>query len=635
EGFMYFDQHDRLVLSNHRSREMHPGIGDFLVPGADFAAICRISVERKVYVLGDKPPEAFLAERLARHRDPKGSFELQLADGRWLLVNEQRTADGGIVLLATDVSAIKRAEQQVRVSESRFRSFISNIYDMLFFRHAAGEDRVHVFGSNAATMVGTVIEGGYANVEAWRTAIHPEDRARHAEGIRRRNELGERFVAEFRFIHPVTGEQKWLLERSWPVRDPESGQFHFDGYVLDITERKAAEERLLSARESAELANRTKTEFLANMSHELRTPLNAIIGFSDIMQNEMFGPLGSVQYRDYVKDIHDSGQHLLAVIQDILDVAKAEAGKLDLDEGIVDVAAVAGATIRMVQERADRGGVRLEQRLVASFPALLGDARKIKQILLNLLSNAVKFTASGGSVTLTGGLAADGTMVLSVADTGIGIAAKDIPRALEPFVQLEAGFGRKYEGSGLGLPLCKALVELHGGSIDIESEVGRGTTVSVRLPAHRVQAPRLAEAVSALSPAGAQRRPLRLLCIDDDPKIAKLLQALIGSLQWQTEFLWADNGAAGIGRVRDWQPDVILLDLRMPGWDGLTILDKLAADQASRGVPVVVLSAMSLDQRTLGSLHGRGIGVLSKSDLSTGALKALLAETLPALAAAS
>jgi two-component system OmpR family response regulator len=141
--------------------------------------------------------------------------------------------------------------------------------------------------------------------------------------------------------------------------------------------------------------------------------------------------------------------------------------------------------------------------------------------------------------------------------------------------------------------------------------------------------------VVKLQPIGALNRPLRLLCIDDDPKVAKLLQALITGLQWETEFLWADNGAAGLGRVRDWQPDMILLDLRMPGWDGLTILDKLAADQQSHRVPVVVLSAMSLDQRTQASLQTKGIGMLNKGDLSTGALKAVLAATLPHLAAAS
>lgn len=635
EGFSYFDQDDRLLLTNLRNPEMNPSIGDLLTPGTDFASIVRASVERGLYVLGDRTPEAFIAERLARHRDPQGGFELQLTDGRWLLVNERRTADGGTVLLETDVTAIKRAEQQFRDSEGRFRSFITNIHGMLFFRHAAGEPTVHIFGSHAATLVGTVLEGGQANLAAWRAAIHPADLPRHDEGLRRRNELGEPFLTEFRFVHPVTGELKWMLERSWRVEDAETGLHYYDGYILDITERKATEERLLSARESAELANRTKTEFLANMSHELRTPLNAIIGFSDIMQNEMFGSLGSAQYRDYVKDIHDSGQHLLAVIQDILDVAKAEAGKLDLDESDVDVLAVITATLRMVQERAQRGGVLLAQQLPIEFPAVRGDARKIKQILLNLLSNAVKFTPSGGTVSITAQLDVAGSLMLSVVDTGIGIAANDIPRALEPFVQLEAGFGRKYEGSGLGLPLCKALTELHGGSLDIQSDVGRGTTVSVRLPAHRIRIPQVQANVVKLQPIGAPNRPLRLLCIDDDPKVAKLLQALIIGLQWETEFLWADNGAAGIGRVRDWQPDMILLDLRMPGWDGLTILDKLAADQQSRRVPVVVLSAMSLDQRTQTSLQTKGIGMLNKGDLSTGTLKAVLAASLPTLAAAS
>ncbi len=254
----------------------------------------------------------------------------------------------------------------------------------------------------------------------------------------------------------------------------------------DITELKRREEELRQARDAAELANRAKSEFLANMSHELRTPLNAIIGFSEVLTNQMFGPLGSERYVEYAKDVRDSGQHLLEIINDILDVSKAEAGKLELHEQPVDVAAAIRASLRLVKERARNQQLTLRATVPDNLSRLLADERMIKQILLNLLSNAIKFTLEGGSVEVSAAFAEDGGLELVVTDTGIGIAEEDIDKAMEPFRQVDSSLTRPHEGTGLGLPLVKSLAVLHGATLELESELGVGTRAVVRFGPERV-----------------------------------------------------------------------------------------------------------------------------------------------------
>lgn len=260
----------------------------------------------------------------------------------------------------------------------------------------------------------------------------------------------------------------------------------FDKIRLEA-EAAAAYEAMCEAKERAEAAAKAKTEFLAAMGHELRTPLHSIIGFSEVLQTEAFGKLGDEKYLDYAGDIRNSGSHLLAIINDILDMAKAEAGKLELRESEAQISDIVALALRLMKPLAQDKDIQIKSEIEPDLPNFRGDEQKVRQVLINLLSNAIKFTPKEGRVTLSVSLAEDGGILMAVADTGIGIAPEDVPKALEPFSQVDSKLNRAHEGTGLGLSLSVAMVELHGGTLELESQPDHGTTVTLRLPAWRSQ----------------------------------------------------------------------------------------------------------------------------------------------------
>ncbi len=326
------------------------------------------------------------------------------------------------------------------------------------------------------------------------------------------------------FVHPrqkEDGTVSWLSINGKPVFD-ERGEFTgYCGTGSDITKHREAEvalalsrdalesrvtqlegakrelekrsvaltelaSNLQTARDEAHTANRAKSLFLANMSHEFRTPLNAIIGFSEIIKDESFGPVSNPKYLDYAGDIHGSGRHLLGLINDVLDLCKVESGEDELHAEAIEVGAVVQSVIVLVQHIAEKGGVELRVDLPADLPEFNADRRKVIQILVNLLANAVKFTDPQGTVTLKAWCSGGSGLVFQVIDTGIGMAPEEIPKAFSKFAQVDNDLNRRYEGTGLGLPLAKGLVELHGGSLDLQSQFGVGTTATVRFPSHRI-----------------------------------------------------------------------------------------------------------------------------------------------------
>ncbi|HET8727286.1 MAG TPA: CHASE2 domain-containing protein [Alphaproteobacteria bacterium] len=303
------------------------------------------------------------------------------------------------------------------------------------------------------------------------------------DGPERRFEVSSRSSVVRSGDHPFGG----ALKRRRPPREVLIIMFR------DVTAQREAEEARENAAAEALAASQAKSNFLANMSHELRTPLNAVIGFSEIIRDEMLGPVGNPTYVEYAQDIHRSGSHLLTIIGDILDLSKVEAGITTVADESVDIGAVIDFAVRMVADRAANARIALQVDIAPDAPLLRGDERLLRQVAVNLLSNATKFTPPGGSIDVRVGIDLAGSMILTVADTGIGIPAEELPEIVKPFRQVEGGLNRRYEGAGLGLSLVNSFVELHQGTFVLESVLGEGTTATIRFPAARLR-PRPADA---------------------------------------------------------------------------------------------------------------------------------------------
>ncbi len=312
--------------------------------------------------------------------------------------------------------------------------------------------------------------------------VHSEDRARVRSEYRRAWQSGNDLDSVYRIVTPGAGV-KWVrnLARAGASGAAAEGTV-WDGVVLDVTAQKEAETTLQAIRSETEMSNRVKAEFLANVSHELREPLNAIIGFAEVISREAYGPVGVEKYVEYARDINESADHLLAVVNDILDLSKIEAGRATLVLEDIEAGELADSCLRLIHGRAADARLQLRRFVEDSLPRLRVDPLKVKQILINLLSNAIKFTRAGGTVTLRVTSTDDGGIAFAVIDTGIGIPEQDLPTAIETYGQVGSLAGDRSQGTGLGLPLAKALTELHGGSLTIESSAGKGTTVTARFP---------------------------------------------------------------------------------------------------------------------------------------------------------
>jgi len=518
---LLIDRGGRLVLHDERWLDLYPGkLRAAVRLGASFEEMLRAALAiGAVSAEEGESAETDIRRRLAGHRSPAGPIERLLGDGRTILVSESRTSDGGTIHIVADTTELKRQEGELRRQSLLLQTTLDSIdqgmrvcdreLNLVAFNRRFLELREVPEGlSRPGTPLAAFLrynaergEYGPGDIEqqvAARLAIARAGRP-YVEELARPNGV----VLEMR-TNPMPGGGFVTIYTDITERErARSSLRHSEERLLErVQELEATRERLevqrrelshlaetlVRAKEEAETASRTKSEFLANMSHELRTPLNAIIGFSDMMQRGIFGPLGE-RYRGYARDIYESGTHLLDVITDILDLSKIEAGRLTLLEEEIDLGAILASCERLVRERADKGGVRLVVDLkgFASLPLLLADQIKLKQILLNLLSNALKFTPRGGRVTVSGRLDAGQALVVEVEDTGIGMTDEQIGLALQPFRQVDSSLARRHEGTGLGLPLTKSLVELHQGELVIDSTFGSGTRASVKFPRRRTR----------------------------------------------------------------------------------------------------------------------------------------------------
>jgi PAS domain S-box-containing protein len=435
---------------------------------------------------------AVLAHFRGRSNQFECEYRIRHADGtyRWLLDRAIAVRDdkGRVYRMAGsvgDITARKEMEKALRDSEQRFRDYAESSSDW-FWETDANHRFVDTWNRFPSGPLPLRTSRGK---QRWDIAVDVEaepEKWREHRAVLDRHEPFRNFTYE---IGMPDGTTRYISVSGKPVFDAEGRFGGYRGSGRDVTETMTQDLTLRQAMVDAEAANAAKTQFLANMSHELRTPLNAILGFSEVIKDEMFGPIGNPRYREYAEDILRSGRHLLELISDILDMSKIEAGKLVLHEEPIKLDEVVESCLPLVRQRAAESGVALKVEVPAALPALFADETRLRQILLNLLTNAVKFTPHGGYVRVGGHLAPGGAFVLEVEDSGIGMSQQDIALALLPFHQIDNASAKRFEGTGLGLPLTKRLVELHGGVIEIDSALGRGTTVTIRFPASRMHPP--------------------------------------------------------------------------------------------------------------------------------------------------
>lgn len=383
--------------------------------------------------------------------------------------------------LALSAAIVSRTGEEVQsVGEERYRLLAEHMSDLIT-RH--GRSGTVTFASPAAERVAGVTPATLHGQGLF-DRVHIADRPAYLNALSLASARGAATSAEFRLRRARSegGEPifVWVEMRCHPI-SAAGGEPQVVSVLRDVSERKSHEAAVDAARFDAERANEARGRFLANVSHELRTPLNAINGFSEMLMQEEAMRLDQARRKEYATLIRDSGEHLLNLVNSILDMSKIESGNFEITAEPFDLGQLMAQCVQMMQLKAAEGGIRLIADLADGLPEVIGDKRSYRQIALNLLSNAIKFTKSGGTVKL--GLRRDGAAVLlSVADTGIGIAAADLPRIGSPFFQARASYDRQYEGTGLGLSVVKGLAELHGGSLEVASVVGQGTRVTLRMP---------------------------------------------------------------------------------------------------------------------------------------------------------
>jgi cell cycle sensor histidine kinase DivJ len=378
----------------------------------------------------------------------------------------------------------RRSEDAVRFGEDRYRLLAENTTDMITRHDERG--RVQFASLAARRLLGE--PAAKLHGEGLFERVHVADRPAYLTALSRCYAANQAVAVEFRVRHagPADGARYiWVEMRCRPVKSASLGGGQHRGGIVavtrDVSEQKAQEVELTRARDEAEGASRAKTQFLANMSHELRTPLNAVIGFSEILNRELFGSLGEGRYRDYARLIHESGEHLLNVVNDILDMSKIEAGKFNIVKEPFDVASLVNSCCEVMRQAAEKKQLTLNVDVSPGIPELPADKRACKQMLLNVMSNAIKFTDPGGWVRVSARVVND-TVELVVADNGIGIAEQDLPKLGNPFIQADNSYDRSHDGAGLGLSVVKGLARLHGGMLEITSTLGQGTTVTIVLP---------------------------------------------------------------------------------------------------------------------------------------------------------
>lgn len=432
-------------------------------------------------------------QRAAKGESVRGEFEVRVGPNKIIIVDAifapLRDEDGSYRRLfgfGVDISRQKEAEQALSESMAQYRD-ATRIAKLGHWVYDEVEDKILHCSEELARIHGLTpddYKNAITSTEFDIRRVHPKDQGKYGTTLRQAQKTGGSFDVEYRIITP-TGEVRYIREIGEPVLDDQGKLVQSRGTLQDITDQKRIEQQLKEAQVRAETASRTKTEFLANMSHELRTPLNSIMGFSQVMSEGTLGEIGNPKYLEYCRDILNSAEHLLDVINDILDVSKVEAGEIQVEDSQEEVGSLIDTALSLVKGRFRKEDQNLSLDLAADLPMLRCDARLTRQILVNLLSNAMKFTPDKGDVTVRAFTSDAGGIVFQVTDTGIGIAPEHIETVLTPFGQVRSSHQLTHAGTGLGLPLSKRLMEIQDGTLRLESTPGQGTTVTITFPPDR------------------------------------------------------------------------------------------------------------------------------------------------------
>lgn len=480
-GISVFDKQFRLLELNSRYAELMEIEEGRITPQTTLQDILSWNFDNYVDAGDDK--DAFIADTL-EYMDGRvsGKTDRHFANGKIIEASFNICPDGGYILTVSDVTSTRLADKTLRENEDRYRSMVELSPDAIV-AHKGGfiiyvnEAALALFKlRNRHDLIGQKISSYFPYSD--REALAPYfGSADDAEAVKNLSALKSKVIREDGGQTDVEMEATALLY----------GEDNILQLVIrDISAQMQIEDFLKQAKDEAEYAAQIKGKFLANMSHELRTPLNAVIGFSEVIISQIFGPVGSGKYLEYAHDINASGLHLLELINDILDFSKIEAGEQKINEEKVEIDVLVNECIRLTQQRAIENDINIKLEFDPLLPQIFADRRMIKQILINLLSNAVKFTPTGGRIITSVQLLENEGMKISVSDNGIGLREGDIERALTPFVQVDSEKNRKYQGTGLGLPLSKNLAEMHEGRLELLSKYGEGTVVTLYLPRDRI-----------------------------------------------------------------------------------------------------------------------------------------------------
>lgn len=504
---------------------------------------------------------------------------------------------------ASDISDRKQVERELQASQAYFQGIVTDQTELICRFLPDGtltfvnQAYCQFFHKSPADLIGHRF-----------TPLLPEEDQDIPRAHFRRLSVDHPVITyEHRVIAP-DGSIHWQQWTDRAFFAPDGTPLEYQAVGHDITPLKAAEAQLRHSNQELQRATRLKDEFLANMSHELRTPLNAILGMTEGLQEEIFGIVNEKQLHA-LRTIEKSANHLLSLINDILDVAKIESGHINLDYSPVPIAHLCSSSLDFVKPQALKKRIQLTSQIPAPLPTLVIDEIRMRQVLLNLLTNAVKFTPAGGTVTLTAVLippdpetSQPGTLRLSITDNGIGIAAENIPKLFQPFVQIDSALNRQQMGTGLGLALVKQIVELHGGQIGLTSELGVGSCFTVDLPyaadgisvlpsvaAPTPPRPRPAPPTDrALTPLPA---PVILLAEDNFDNVA-MLSGYLEAKGYR--LIYAQDGQQALDQALSHHPDLILMDVQMPGMDGLEATQRIRQQDSLRETPIIVLTALAM-----------------------------------------